>query len=182
MRGEGRQAWCQACARRGRPRGQADCAPPRPRLYSSSKLRPLALWLLISWIALSSSRHVLSAGPGSTAACARVGQCVLNIGVKHGHVQWLRFLLHNASKCRRWELAKAAARAQLPPAAATTSADGRASHTRFVGIQLQRVFERLYLELQTRQGSERGSLLWGGLCLPGGARRGGRSHNSRSPF
>ena len=43
---------------------------PPAHLYSSSKLSPLALWLLISWMALSSSFQVLSAGQ----AGARAGQ------------------------------------------------------------------------------------------------------------
>jgi hypothetical protein len=56
-------------------------APPLSHLYSSSKLSPLALWLLISCIAFSSIRHVFSAGRRSSSHSARrLGQRLIGSG------------------------------------------------------------------------------------------------------
>jgi hypothetical protein len=95
-------------------------------LYSSSKLRPLALWLLISWMASSSTFHVFSAAHTRTDPDHMVEVCLkcpsVNTHREHG-------LPCDVSCCTRILL---------------TSPER---------IDLQRVLERLDLELQQHAGA-----------------------------
>lgn len=88
----------------GQQAGQASPSAARLHLYSSSKLSPLALWLLISWMALSSSCQVLSAGTKRQDGEGRRCKALKRVHrLRHTAKKAVQPFLHGLGACKAGE-------------------------------------------------------------------------------